>query len=160
MFLLGKATVEINATTQAYHPNLYMPYLLYLDSGIDTYIPNPNVVQLTKEVYTIGRASDRDIAIKCRWVSNLQCTLLKQDKDYFLVDGDGVSTSSTNGTFINSRTRRAFSSPAILLSDGDVIMFGSLDFLKYFEGDLPSDDDGTGVPARLPKYPGSLSTEA
>jgi pSer/pThr/pTyr-binding forkhead associated (FHA) protein len=137
-----------------------MPYLLYLDSGLDLYIPNTNVIRLTKEVYTIGRAPERDIVVDCIGVSRLHCTLLMQEGSYFLVDGDGTSKSSLNGTSILSRAAKVYCSSAVPLSDRDVIMLGGKDFFEYFADDLTLDegDEGTGVPARLPRYPGGLST--
>ncbi len=77
--------------------------------------------RLEQSRYEIGRSIQCSLQIHHKEVSRLQATLIRDAEGHFqLLDGDGLGTDSSNGTYVNGvRIRRR------TLHPGDVIHFGS-----------------------------------
>ncbi len=77
---------------------------------------------LDQSHYTIGRAKHCSICLHHKEISRIHATLVKDDCGQFhLLDGDGLYSESSNGTFVNgNRIDRQ------VLQAGDIIHFGKL----------------------------------
>jgi len=77
----------------------------------------PRRVELTGEVFTIGRASECDLSIPSLWLSRSHAKIVRRGDAYWLQD-----TCSRNGTLLNLRP---IDEP-VALADGDEIRLGDV----------------------------------
>ena len=75
--------------------------------------------ELTEDLYTVGRAEERDICIKDGSLSSHHCDLIRSGDTYILRDND-----STNGTRINNVPVTEQE-----LMNSDIIQFGGVEVL-------------------------------
>ncbi|HLA43422.1 MAG TPA: VWA domain-containing protein [Aggregatilineales bacterium] len=80
---------------------------------------NKESLELTQEMYRVGRGEDNDIILTEESVSKYHCRLIKSGDEWFLEDLD-----STNGTFAN----RGVVYGRFKLSEGDVVSIGTVLF--------------------------------
>ncbi len=87
---------------------------------------------LEQSRYPIGRSIQCSIRLYHREVSRWQATLIREPQGgYQLVDGDGVGTTSSNGTYVNGQLIHQR-----VLQFGDVIQFGSSAVTAYYYQEL------------------------
>lgn len=93
-----------------------------------------HIHKLENDRYEIGRSMRSAIRINHPEVSRLQALLTRDASGYFqIVDGDGVSVSSSNGTYVNGNR---VEKPQILKS-GDELRLGSSAVSARFFTSLP-----------------------
>ena len=94
---------------------------------------DPNEVGLTFRMLpgtlkTIGRAARADFVVDAALVSRVHCRLTLSDTDELELEDLG----STNGTFVNGRKITK-----VLLSDGDKLTIGRVEFVANSEAHAP-----------------------
>jgi len=106
-----------------------------------------HIYRLENVRYEIGRSMRSAIRINHPEVSRLQALLTRNASGRFqIVDGDGVSVTSSNGTYVNGNR---LEKPQILKS-GDELRLGSSAVSARFFTSLPPQDDPQVDFASLP----------
>ncbi|MEN9252929.1 MAG: FHA domain-containing protein [Thermostichales cyanobacterium BF4_bins_65] len=102
-----------------------------------------HIYKLDRNRYEIGRSMRSTIRINHPEVSRLQAVLIRDPSGRFqIVDGDGVSISSSNGTYVNGvRIDKPYT-----LKSGDELRLGSSAVSARFFTSLPPQDELADIP--------------
>jgi serine phosphatase RsbU (regulator of sigma subunit) len=96
---------------------------LFVEQGTDV----PQMIDLGREVFTIGRGTTNDLHFRNPWLSRLHARIIPRGEIYFLADA-----GSRNGTYLNGQQLRG----EHLLSHGDLIALGDI-LLRFVEKGAP-----------------------
>jgi len=99
-----------------------------VQEGSENISINPNAINIEKrDLITIGRGSAADIRTACDRVSRKHCTLVRRNKEWFIIDH-----KSTSGTFIIREEQFTVH----LLSGEFPLQWGDTIILGGIEGDV------------------------
>lgn len=132
-------------------------HILIIDDG-----NGRRAVELSKEIYSIGRDEQCDIHLNSLFVSRHHATLIQLTNEdgnsfYRIVDGTPEGRRSANGMMFNGRKILSHD-----LLNGDEVNFGPMVFLIYSNGSDASGNDSPywGSPSPRNPYPLIPTVEA